>query len=84
MSDSMTTRQSTDRVALRDDMVTIGRAVPVVVTCAGIPFMADHRSATPATASLSLHPSSGSGRSASTDRRASERLSRASRVAAST
>ena len=57
---------------------------PVVVTCAGIPFRADHRSATPASASLSRPPSSGSGRSASTDRRASVRLSRASRVAAAT
>ena len=33
-----------------------GRAVPVVVTCAGIPFSADQRSATPASASLSLQP----------------------------
>ena len=53
-------------------------AVPVVVTWTAMPCSADQRSATPASASLSRAASSGSGRSACTDRRASDRLSRAS------
>ncbi len=60
----------------------IGRAVPVVVTWTGMPCRADQRPATSPSASLSRAVSSDSGRSASTDRRASDRLSRASLVAA--
>ena len=60
----------------------IGRAVPVVVTWAGIPCRADQRPAVSASASLSRPVSSDSGRSASTERRASVRLSRARAVAA--
>ena len=59
-----------------------GRTVPVVVTWTGTPCRVDQRPATLVSASLSRAVSSGSGRSASTERRASVRLSRASRVAA--
>ncbi len=61
----------------------IGRAVPVVVTRTVIPCSFDHLSATSASASLRRPPSSGSGRSASTERRASARLSLASLLTAS-
>jgi hypothetical protein len=55
----------------------------VVVTCASTPLRPDQRSATSARASGSRAISSGSGCKACTDRRASDRLSRASRIAES-
>ena len=61
-----------------------GSASPVAVNVALIPCSADQRCARSRSASSSDAPSSASGRDASTDRRASVRLSRASRSALST
>ena len=57
------------------------RASPVVSTSPGTPLVADQRATSPASASGSLLSSSACGRSAWTERRASARLSRASRLA---